>query len=257
MSRPHIRIKCGGKVVTALVDTGACATLMDNGLYLDISQNCKLEKAPPLCTLMGTSIDTKGSCLFGVGGVNCRVIEKLGIELLIGTDLLKQGGGRIDYYQDSVVLGERHYPFVKGTDTVPGVAEVVTEGELSSLLDRFASVFHDNTEGLSGAVGVPPMYIETEGSPIFQRAYRASLTKRQVIDDAVDEMLSDGVISPSSSPWASPVTLAPKKDGSYRVCIDYRRMNAVTKKDRYPLPHIQDIFDTVGCGQIFTTLDLK
>ena len=69
--------------------------------------------------------------------------------------------------------------------------------------------------------------------------------------------MSDGVISPSNSPWASPVTLAPKKDGGYRVCIDYRHMNAVTKKDRYPLPHIQDIFDTVGCGKIFTTLDLK
>ena len=165
---------------------------------------------------------------------------------MIGTDLLKAGDGRIDYYRDSVVLGERHYPFVKGTDTVPGVAEVVTESELSLLLDKFASVFHDSAEGLSGAVGVPSMSIETEGPPIFQRAYRAPLTKRQVIDDAVDEMLSDGVISPSSSLWASPVTLAPKKDGSYRVCIDYRRMNAVTKKDRYPLPHIQDIFDTVG-----------
>ena len=140
---------------------------------------------------------------------------------------------------------------------MPGVAEVVTEEELSALLDNFSGVFHDQQEGLSGAIGVPSMSIETEGPPIFQRAYRAPLTKRQVIDDAVDEMLSDGVISPSNSPWASPVTLAPKKDGGYRVCIDYRRMNAVTKKDRYPLPHIQDIFDTVGCGKIFTTLDLK
>ena len=101
------------------------------------------------------------------------------------------------------------------------------------------------------------MSIETEGPPIFQKTYRATLTKRQVIDDPVDKMLSDGMISPSNSPWASPVTLAPKKDGGYRVCIDYRRMNAVTKKDRYPLPHIQDIFDTVGCGKIVTTLDLK
>ena len=185
------------------------------------------------------------------------VVDKLGIPLLIGTDLLKSGGGRIDYYRDSVVLGERHYPFVSGADTVPGVAEVVTEEELSTLLDNFSGVFHDQQEGLSGAIGVPSMSIETEGPPMFQRAYRAPLTKRQVIDDAVDEMLSDGVISPSNSPWASPVTLAPKKDGGYRVCIDYRRMNAVTKKDRYPLPHIQDIFDTVGCGKIFTTLDLK
>ena len=95
------------------------------------------------------------------------------------------------------------------------------------------------------------MSIETEGPPISQRAYKLPLTKRQVIDGAIDEMLADSVISPSNSPWASPVTLAPKKDGTYQVCIDYRRINAVTKKDRYLLPHIQDIFDTVGCGKTF------
>ena len=263
VSRPHIKITVGTERVAALVDTGACATLMDYGLYMDmirnISQNSKLTPSPSLCTLTGAPIDTKGSYYCNIGGLGCNVVvvDKLGIPLLIGTDLLKSGGGRIDYYRDSVVLGERHYPFVSGADTVPGVAEVVTEEELSALLDNFSGVFHDQQEGLSGAIGVPSMSIETEGPPIFQRAYRAPLTKRQVIDDAVDEMLSDGVISPSNSPWASPVTLAPKKDGGYRVCINYRRMNAVTKKDRYPLPHIQDIFDTVGCGKIFTTLDLK
>ena len=263
VSRPHIKITVGTERVAALVDTGACATLMDYGLYRDIigniTQHSRLTPSPSLCTLTGAPIDTKGSYYCNIGGLGCNVVvvEKLGIPLLIGTDLLKSGGGRIDYYRDSVVLGERHYPFVSGADTVPGVAEVVTEEELSALLDNFSGVFHDQQEGLSGAIGVPSMSIETEGPPIFQRAYRAPLTKRQVIDDAVDEMLSDGVISPSNSPWASPVTLAPKKDGGYRVCIDYRRMNAVTKKDRYPLPHIQDIFDTVGCGKIFTTLDLK
>ena len=70
-------------------------------------------------------------------------------------------------------------------------------------------------------------------------------------------MLRDGVISPSQSPWGSPITLVPKKDGTARFCVDYRALNAVTRKDRYPLPHIQDVFDTVGVGRIFTSLDLK
>ena len=63
---------------------------------------------------------------------------------------------------------------------MPGVAEVVTEGELFKLLDDFQGVFHEQEEGLSGAVGVPSLYIEMEGLPIFQRACRAPLTKRQV-----------------------------------------------------------------------------
>ena len=58
-------------------------------------------------------------------------------------------------------------------------------------------------------------------------------------------MEQQGVIQPSSSPWASPVVLVPKKNGTHRFCIDYRRLNSITKKDVYPLPRIDDILDTL------------
>ena len=71
-------------------------------------------------------------------------------------------------------------------------------------------------------------------------------------------MLSAGIIRASNSPWSSPVIVIPKTGGlEHRFCIDYRALNAVTEKDRYPLPHIQDVFDSVGTGKIFSTLDLK
>ena len=70
-------------------------------------------------------------------------------------------------------------------------------------------------------------------------------------------MLRLGFIRPSSSPYAAPLLLVPKKDNTWRVVLDFRRLNLVTKMDRHPLPLIQDIFDQLGGSTIFTTLDLK
>ncbi len=78
-----------------------------------------------------------------------------------------------------------------------------------------------------------------------------------MIDEEVDWMLKAGVIRPSRSPWASPVVIVPKKDGSTRFCVDLRRVNGVTIKDAHPLPNIQDIFDTLGSSHVYSTIDLR
>ena len=76
-------------------------------------------------------------------------------------------------------------------------------------------------------------------------------------DDLINEMLAANVIEPSTSPRASPVCLAKKPDGSYRFCVDYRRVNAVSRKDAYPIPDIQDPFDSLrGGAKYFATIDL-
>ena len=72
----------------------------------------------------------------------------------------------------------------------------------------------------------------------------------------IDEMQKQEMIQPSSSPWVSPVVLVPKKDGTTRFCVDYRQLNAVSRKDVYPLPRIEDILSTLGEAKYFTTLDL-
>ena len=93
-------------------------------------------------------------------------------------------------------------------------------------------------------------------SPINQQPYRTPMIRREKIAEMITKMQEQGVVQPSSSPWASPVVLVPKKDGTLRFCIDYRRLNAVTRKDVYPLPRVDDIFDALGEVKYFSTLDL-
>ncbi len=92
--------------------------------------------------------------------------------------------------------------------------------------------------------------------PIRQHARRTPFALRHKIDEMVEKMTEQGVIQPSRSPWASPVVLVEKKDRTLRFCIDYRRLNAITKMDVFPLPRIDDTLDLLSHSQYFTTLDL-
>ncbi|KAL5510200.1 hypothetical protein EMCRGX_G005707 [Ephydatia muelleri] len=85
---------------------------------------------------------------------------------------------------------------------------------------------------------------------------RVPQARREEVRRLLREMLDNGVIEPSDSSWSSPVVLAKKKDGSLRFCVDYRKVNAVTRKDAYPLPRVDDTLDTLGGSKFFTTLDL-
>lgn len=91
--------------------------------------------------------------------------------------------------------------------------------------------------------------------PQFSQPYRAGPGSREVIEKHIEDMKEKGVIEPAQSQWAAPVVLAPKSDGTLRFCIDYRRLNAVTIKDSYPLPRMDDCLDSLGTASFFTTLD--
>lgn len=93
---------------------------------------------------------------------------------------------------------------------------------------------------------MPPAHIETTRSAIRQQPYLLPLAKREQVKNCVIEMPRDGVTWPSGSPWASPITSVPKKDGTIHFCVDYRKPNMVNQKGVHPLPHTCDVFDKLS-----------
>ena len=98
--------------------------------------------------------------------------------------------------------------------------------------------------------------IYTEGPPIRELVRRQPLVLQDAIDEEVQKMLQQGVVHQSFNPWSSPVVMVQKKDGSWRFCVDYCKLNNVTHHDAYPLPCIDTTLDSLAGSKLFTTLDL-
>ena len=106
-----------------------------------------------------------------------------------------------------------------------------------------------------GTTKIVSHHIDTGNhSPIHQSLRRTPFSLRKRINEMIEEMLSQGVVQHSQSPWASPIVLVKKKDGGLRFCVDYRQLKRVTKSDVFPLPRIDDTLDLLSAAKYFTTL---
>ncbi|BHF70212.1 hypothetical protein SprV_0301326200 [Sparganum proliferum] len=145
-------------------------------------------------------------------------------------------------------------------DTVlpaPSVIGPVAHDQLKTLLNSFPDLFAWSTDTI-GRTHLIQHTIDTgDAKPVWQPPRRIPVRYREEVNKLLDELLQAKIIQPSSSPWASPIALVPKKDGSVRLCVDYRRLNAVTVRDSFPLPRLDDTLDALGNAAWFSTLDLK
>jgi hypothetical protein len=94
-------------------------------------------------------------------------------------------------------------------------------------------------------------------APIFKRPYRMATNQLAELKEQLQELLDKGYICPSASSWGAPVIFVPKKDGTQRMCIDYRSLNEVTIKNKYPLPRIDDLFNQLKGACVFSKIDLR
>ena len=129
--------------------------------------------------------------------------------------------------------------------------------KLKTMLIRNIAAFAGNPKRTSTTT-LAQHHIDTgTHPPVYVPPYRTSPAQRQVIVEQAQDMLENGVIRPSNSPYSSPVLLVKKSDGKDRFCVDFRKLNLNTKKDVYPLPRVDDMLDALGKADYFSVLDLQ
>ncbi|GJR84900.1 putative reverse transcriptase domain-containing protein [Tanacetum coccineum] len=126
------------------------------------------------------------------------------------------------------------------------------------IVREFPEVFPEDLPGLPPARQVEFQIDLVPGAaPVARAPYRLAPAEMQELSAQLQELSDKGFIRPSSSPWGAPVLFVKKKDGSFRMCIDYRELNKLTVKNRYPLPRIDDLFDQLQGSRVYSKIDLR
>jgi hypothetical protein len=144
----------------------------------------------------------------------------------------------------------------------PGVRDgLIPAAALSHLLEEYQDIFHDislDKNKLPETAAFGHVIHEVPGSiPQWRKQSRLTQDEEKEVQRQVTDLLERGLIEPSASPYGAPVLFVKKKDGTLRMCIDYRALNAQTVRDRYPLPNIQDLIDKLYGCTVFSSLDLQ
>lgn len=144
-------------------------------------------------------------------------------------------------------------PIHQTTESVPNIVQ----SDMQSLLEEYHDVFDQPTT-------LPPhraldhsISLEPGAHPTNSRPYQYSPLQKDEIERQVSEMLDRGVIQTSMSPFASPVLLVKKKDDTWRFCVDYRHLNSITLKNKFPLPVVDELLDELAGTKFFSKLDLR
>ncbi|GJW72988.1 putative reverse transcriptase domain-containing protein [Tanacetum coccineum] len=123
---------------------------------------------------------------------------------------------------------------------------------------EFLEVFPEDLPGLPPVRQVEfQINLMPGAAPIARAPYRLAPSEMQELSNQLQELADRGFIRPSTSPWGAPVLFVKKKDGSFRMCIDYRELNKLTVKNRYPLPRIDDLFDQLQGSSVYSKIDLR
>jgi hypothetical protein len=200
---------------------------------------------------------------------NLIVLESKGIDVILGMDWLSKHNGLIDYAKKAIRLtpsSGKEIEYVAEnlvTDKAASNKMVLNQLNATSTMDikivsEFLNVFPEELPGMPLDHEIKFVIELVPGTaPIFKRPYRMTTNQLAELKEQLQELLDKGYVHPSSSPWGAPMCFVPKKDGTQRMCVDYRSLNEVTIKNKYPLPRIDDLFDQLKGACIFSKIDLR
>ena len=250
--------------ILALLDTGSPVTLVRDKIFNQLETR-KLVKSTHSFTGFGKSKSTTFGYFQDIVFIDD---EDYPLTLIVVPD---------DAMDDDVLIGRDILQFaelvVSGTGTIvkkkiPAsfLAYIQVPEETIANIDqipdvavreKFKCLVRSYEPKRSKSTDVKLSITLSDEKPICQRPRRLSVREKEIVENQVKEWLDNNIIEPCSSDFASPVVVVQKKDGSPRVCIDYRPLNKVILKDKFPFPLIEDLLDKLKDALIFSTIDLK
>ncbi|GJT90341.1 putative reverse transcriptase domain-containing protein [Tanacetum coccineum] len=187
--------------------------------------------------------------------IDLMPVELGSLDVIIGIDWLAK-------YQAVIVCAEKivRCPIFLAHVTTKEIEDKSEKKRFEDvpIVQNFPEVFPEDLLGLP-----PTRQVEFQidlipgAAPVARAPYRLAPSEMKELSEQLKELSDKGFIRPSSSPWGAPVLFVKKKDGSFRMCIDYRELNKLTVKNRYPLPRIDDLFDQLQGSSVYSKIDLR
>lgn len=261
--RPYLKVEVLGRILLGLLDSGASRTVVGTIGYEQLKA-LNLELLPS--SVNSCSVANGEECVVTgsfnvpfrlqdkVKVINVLVMPSLPHSLILGADFWRRMGVVPD-------IRRGHWTF---TDTPEHqiasltTTERLTTDQTEHLQRTLKEIFEQMPEGLGRTPLVEHVVRLKKGiEPIKQRFYPMSPAIQKIVHQELEEMLKLGVVRPSRSAWSSPIVMARKKDGTYRFCVDYRKVNQSTERDAYPLPFVSNTLDKLRDAKFLTSLDIK
>ena len=267
-----------------LVDTGSVASFISAKLFAELAPK-KVEYAtkkknnriPQFKSAAGTTIEPEGYYSVPLK-INKNILSRhtfyvvphLEDKCILGMDFMKSHRMKIDITKKEVTISrfgkkakipltDEPYPlFSIKEDKEANKLKHLKEKDqqiIRNVLEKNENIFAEKLNEL-GRTNIVQHEVRTTGEPFALKHYKTPITLRPLVKEHIKDMLKHQIIRPSNGPYRSPVVMVKKKTGDLRFCIDYRRLNKQTIKDKYPLPHIDDTLDFLYGAKFFSTIDL-
>jgi hypothetical protein len=257
-------------LATILFDSGASHSFVSSSFVEKHNIPTELLKTPLLTRTPGGDIKCRLGCsrvriiLSGVEFLaDLVVLKSKGIDVIHGMDWLSLHNGHISCADKVVHLtnpeGVQVTCHTRGSGPDPMVFSMEAKSlEEVLVVNEYLDVFPEELPGMPPDRDIEFVIDLVPGtSPIAKRPYRMAASELAELKKQLEELQQSGFIRPSSSPWGAPILFVKKKDGSMRMCVDYRALNEVTIKNKYPLPRIDDLFDQLKGAKYFSKIDLR